>query len=375
MKVRQSDLQDAILRAALDPACWSDVLSELCALAPGTATHFIGQDRSYHGSMPLLYQGYAAEVAVPYAQHYQFTNPLRAGWSQLSVGSVCSHSDLVAGEVWSRSEFLNDWLRPQGFSGAVGTILAQDESRVFTLACHTNRFESERRVAAIMAKHLPILRHALNMNRVFLGLRFDEYALRQGTDPAGAALLALTDSGKVAYCNPMASDMLARGVQLSLSARGILQAQDARLQFCLDGARRYRQPSRVRVRNRASELFADVIPMDDQLKADLNRGPLGNALACSTILILSRPEVREVSAGDLAGLLGLTQAEAKISLLLADGLTAEEIADRRGVSLHTVRNQIKSALAKTGARRQVELVKETERGLMLLRSQERRSGG
>lgn len=324
--------------------------------------------------MPLLHRGYSGDSVVPYAEHYQFLNPLRAGWSQLAAGSVCSHLNLVEEDIWNHSEFLNDWLRPQGFSGAVGTVLIQDEGRVFSLACHTIGSQSEQMLAAILSQNLPILRHALSVNRVLLGLRLDEYALRQGRDPAGAALFALTDGGKVAYCNPMAADMLSNGFPLSLSARGMLQAQDAQLQFYLEGVRRHRQATRVRIRSRSSEMFADVIPLDDLSKAELNHGPLGRALSCSAILLLSSPQETDFPMKDLARLMGVTQAEAEISLALADGLTAEEIADRRGVSLHTVRNQIKSALSKTGARRQVELVREIERGLTLIRAKERRNG-
>ncbi len=53
----------------------------------------------------------------------------------------------------------------------------------------------------------------------------------------------------------------------------------------------------------------------------------------------------------LAGLYGLSRAESEVAALLADGLAPTEIADRRSVSLDTVRNQIKALLQKTGASR------------------------
>jgi DNA-binding CsgD family transcriptional regulator len=53
---------------------------------------------------------------------------------------------------------------------------------------------------------------------------------------------------------------------------------------------------------------------------------------------------------------GFTPAEVEIALALARGMKAEAIASRRGVSVGTVRVQIKSLLAKAGVNRQVELV-------------------
>jgi DNA-binding CsgD family transcriptional regulator len=59
----------------------------------------------------------------------------------------------------------------------------------------------------------------------------------------------------------------------------------------------------------------------------------------------------------LAARFDLTRREAEVALALVGGASADEIARAAGVSVHTVRNQIKSALAKTGSRRQADLVR------------------
>ncbi len=59
----------------------------------------------------------------------------------------------------------------------------------------------------------------------------------------------------------------------------------------------------------------------------------------------------------IAKLLGLTLAEAKVIAALCHGTTVSQYAEQHGVSPHTVRNQIKSALSKSGAKRQAELVR------------------
>ena len=45
----------------------------------------------------------------------------------------------------------------------------------------------------------------------------------------------------------------------------------------------------------------------------------------------------------------------KTVIRLADGLSPREIADERSVSIHTVRNQKKSAMTKMGVRSQIEV--------------------
>jgi DNA-binding CsgD family transcriptional regulator len=48
---------------------------------------------------------------------------------------------------------------------------------------------------------------------------------------------------------------------------------------------------------------------------------------------------------------GLTRAEAEVALEVAEGMSAKDIGDRRGVSASTVRVQIQAVLQKTGLRK------------------------
>lgn len=358
-------LEAAILRAALNPNSWSEVIAEFCALVPGTAAHFIGQDRTYKGSLPMLYQGYAPEVARPYAEHFQFVNPIREQWAHLEEGTVCSHRALIKDDDWVRSEMVNDWLLPQGLTGAVGAILAQDKSRVFVLASHTHGEASERAVHGAFAHLFPLLRHALDVNRLLLGLRLDEFVLRQGQQPGTSAIFVLNGSGAVTFANGPAEEMLALGEPVGLTPDGRLRAHDAALQFKLDTCLRYRHLHSSKVGGKIGTLLANVLPVDDTLVGDLGHGPFGFSLAPKAVLILSHPTPGVSDVEFIARRLCLTTAEAEVALALADGIVPEDIAADRNVSLHTIRNQIKSALAKVGVRRQIELVAQVERARRL----------
>jgi DNA-binding CsgD family transcriptional regulator len=59
----------------------------------------------------------------------------------------------------------------------------------------------------------------------------------------------------------------------------------------------------------------------------------------------------------LRAMFGLTPAECRVALLLADGHTPRLIAQMVGVTDNTVRSQIKSIYSKTAVRRQSELVR------------------
>jgi DNA-binding CsgD family transcriptional regulator len=69
------------------------------------------------------------------------------------------------------------------------------------------------------------------------------------------------------------------------------------------------------------------------------------------------PEARlPPEAPVLRQVFGLTGAEATVAIALSGGRDVHEIARMRGVSLGTLRNQVKTVFAKTGVRRQAELV-------------------
>ena len=69
---------------------------------------------------------------------------------------------------------------------------------------------------------------------------------------------------------------------------------------------------------------------------------------------LTRPPVTDAAL--LAQVFDLTSAEARLAVALCDGCDLATAARNFGISRHTIRSQLKAVFAKTGARRQAELV-------------------
>jgi DNA-binding CsgD family transcriptional regulator len=83
------------------------------------------------------------------------------------------------------------------------------------------------------------------------------------------------------------------------------------------------------------------------------------ASATALALLIARDREPTTLRPDLAwlkGAYGLTEREAQVAALLAEGLDIETIAARLGVRGNTARSYLKDALQKTGATRQAELV-------------------
>jgi len=84
----------------------------------------------------------------------------------------------------------------------------------------------------------------------------------------------------------------------------------------------------------------------------------GGSMALAALVFVSDPGAVPQSRGTLMrSLYGLTPAEARVADLLLQGLDSGEAADRLALTLGTVRLQTKRVMAKTGTRRQAELMK------------------
>ena len=85
----------------------------------------------------------------------------------------------------------------------------------------------------------------------------------------------------------------------------------------------------------------------------------GEAVAIAT---LTEPKFGSTSGPLIQALFDLTPAEVAVAEGVAQGRSVTELATISGRSVHTVRNQLKSAMAKTGSRRQTDLVLLMTRG-------------
>lgn len=107
-------------------------------------------------------------------------------------------------------------------------------------------------------------------------------------------------------------------------------------------------PPLVTLRNGNSPLVLEAMAAPDAQH--------GFGFGLRAIIVARTGAVREGGQLALQAAFGLTPAELAVVVLLSRGLSPEEIARDRGVSIETVRSQIRGLMTKTDTRRQSELV-------------------
>jgi DNA-binding CsgD family transcriptional regulator len=100
-------------------------------------------------------------------------------------------------------------------------------------------------------------------------------------------------------------------------------------------------------------------PLEALVTPVTRRGPLRSSKAQAIALLLVADPDAMLATGDTAlrALYGLTPAEARVAIELANGRSTDEIASVLALTRETIRTYVKRVLSKTACRRRSELMR------------------
>ena len=282
----------------------------------------------------------------------------------LPAGEVFIGSELLPDRELVRSEFYNDFLRPQGYFHLLGAVpLKQDDAfavlRLIRPRSATGFAAEERDLVRRLVPHLA--RGLLLSRQVALAeARRNEVVEALDWFPTGVVLLDC--QGRVVAANRSAEDLLAAGDGLRTDRDGMRAASPGEtlaIRRLIAAATEPAAPG-------ASEGDGTLTITRPSGRRPLNilvaplRGsvaPGATARAQVVVFVTDPEEIPFAPVERLQHYLGVTQAEAALVLWLVQGRRVEDAADELGISVNTARTQLKRALTKTGTGRQAELVR------------------
>jgi DNA-binding CsgD family transcriptional regulator len=274
---------------------------------------------------------------------------------------VIADSDIITPEEWRADAFYQEFALP--WDVPFIAMAALERQRGTSIALSAIRSKREGHVTTQQREYFAALApHVRSAVRTHLALEGRGAAVLVGAMEALAIPVFVCDrSGCVKSLTQAAETLVTTGRGLQLKA-GRLQTcwpeETKALDDAIEAAVLWRaQPGpavlhTVVVRGRdhnTAPLVLDVFPLPSQAY-QLTLSP--------RVLVVARsPRGSKVRrAGILQAAYALTSAEVQIAEYLVEGQSAEFIAAKRGVSVETVRTQIKAIMAKLGVSRQVELV-------------------
>jgi DNA-binding CsgD family transcriptional regulator len=350
--------------AAVEPGEWERVIA--------TFADMIGGARAWMPELSIV-SGMGASVMAridpaaqtAYFQHFAKRNPFvrpvmsnpNAPWPV----NVRTDEDEFAKDEFVRTEYFNDFLKPQDIHSCLIVRLGRRDGMMATLnVSRPDRCEQFGGADLELARRLhPDLIRAVNLGRKFADLGALATGLAETFERSPHGVLLLDDAGRVVHANSIAERLVKEGDGLCVvgGRLGAWPTEAARQLEALIG--------RAIGRDAASRLGGSMaLPTASRLlPLSLTVAPLRSermmAVAAPSVLVC----VTDLEAGaslpaqHLAALFGLTPAECRVALALLEGATPREAAAQFGVSPHTVHGQVARIFEKTGTRRQSELVR------------------
>ena len=362
---------EAAYSALFHPEKWREMLDLYCTTVDSHfgALHSAPSDGEF-GSLFLTHNIDPTPV-LPVLHIYGRQAPYmdRALSMGIVPGVFLNHEVIPQSEL-HQMDYYRDYMSPLGFEHGITAVLRTGEdNRRSPIAISGSRSARGEpfgeREAAITRALFPHLRRAIRLRLEVDPARMVDPAIAEALDGFETACCLLGAGGAVVQANAAARALLDRHAGISLSRsrlkssnrvadRALSQAVEA---VC-DPAALWvlRSTAEITIAGEGAEpLIVVVMPLGHD-NPFLNVGAIRAAVY---VLETGKRPVEPDRLARLKSLFSLSQAEAEVTGLLLSGNNPEDIARSRGVSVHTVRTQIRTILEKTQSTRQADLFRLT----------------
>ena len=346
-----SELLEVLYSAPLYPQRWERFLDLLCEHTQSRSSFLVCGDSRQ--SVSVRAQGGAGlppDAVATYAAEYTGRDPFILPVIRSGLTGVLDPELLLPRAAVEESDFYRHLIAPQGYRypGAVA------------LTCTIRRFEGisfwrleeegylDPESVRLMKLLFPHIKSALEIRHA-LGTADARAAGAEAVADASATPAFLLGGGdEIVHANSAARELLREGDGLVVR-EGILGAAKPAMRKPL---RALLQGARAAAKPLALERPSGRRPL--QLLAS----PVAGHGIGGVLLLATDPEKPVVLRDDvLREHYKLIAAETEVANGLLTGYSLEEIAALRKVKIGTVRDQVKSMLAKTGTNKQAEMIK------------------
>src|SRR5215831_18795251 len=205
-----SQLVSSIYDAALDFEKWPVVIERLSDALGGNggglATHNL-----VTGGGALVIARRDPIFTRLYAEHYSNVNVLFDRVGRVPAETCVTDRDIMPKEELRRTEFYNDFLRPQDeHTSVTAYVLSDDDWRVtLNIGRSPRRGEWERQHVDLMRYIAPHLHRAAQINLRLGAARFDEESSAEVLDHLACGVIIVSGDGRALFANRAAEAIVA----------------------------------------------------------------------------------------------------------------------------------------------------------------------
>ncbi|MNQ35194.1 hypothetical protein D3C85_486690 [compost metagenome] len=346
------DLVDRIYDLPLQPENWGEISSALEQITRGRVAILTKSERSV-GFMQPCSAGGKADVDE-YLDRYWTTDRAMCRLRDAPAGAVAVDSRLVTEDERERVAFYREYLRPRDLHRGCYTVLSRQSGQALILGVHrpNPRDDFEDECLQVLARIRPHLARGLAIARRFAETSAVRDAASTALGQTGWGMILTTADGTVRFANANGEARL----------NGSLTVRNGRLEACHARPFSDLKAAIARAARRSggqATQLALAVTEDEVLRLSVSpaRAEAQNLAGEPLALILIADADTAPDAGRLSQEYGLTPSEISLFHALVEGERLADYAERMGVKLTTAKTHLGSIFAKTGVRRQAELVR------------------
>lgn len=285
------------------------------------------------------YQGVSPEDFRDYPTYYVTLDPCRSFCIGQGLGQATLLSRFLPDRLWDAEEYSTDFLKRAGIRHILGGCLPMPDGWIMVYSAirapsQPDFREDETRLLQLLYP---------DVARTAFGALVME-KVREGADLRAECpdrgVLILSDAGDVVHADPGARALLAEISAGERMATDLVLAEARTFLAASTSTRAWSRSAVLPLTKGGWVQFTLVRPGPDPL--------------VSVVLQRLAPGARAACAAE-ANRAGLTPREMEVALLVGQGLSNLEIANRLGLALETVKVHLRRALRKTGADGRAEL--------------------
>ena len=379
---------ESIYAAVETPALWDPALRQIGDLLGGESIALFAGAPNAQTPHLLSMSEMNPDAWQDFVAYYAAINPIMQRCEERlnPAATWFGHAVLTDAEL-ENSEFYASFFRPNGMHHSVGMRLEAEGLPSASLSCQRSKAAGQFGSAAdvILQTLRPHLLRALSLRMHLGAMHARNQGLESALDAYHHAVVGIDTHGRIALCNSHAKTILCGSFGISIRNERLLckdPAADAALQSLIHAAAdpgssslprsaaigQQRFGAEARASTRRSErtiprtsLLLHCLKTHVELRVTVlpyRRSLPGQSGALGALIFLAHSsEHTGTRAASLIDLYSLTASEARVADLLAKGYDVKEIAGHLHLTLETARFYLKSILAKTNTRRQVDLLR------------------